>query len=659
MRKFGWLLVLALASTASAQERTNVDKVVSAAFAVVRPAQAAISPDGKRVAWVQPLRPGRDTGIFMAAVANPLNPRRISAGRGTFSEHDVAWSPDGRQLAFLSDAASPQQDQVFVADADSGAARQLTHVTGYLTNLRWAPDAKSVSFLFIENAPRAAGPLVAMTRAVGVIEQTTFEQRLAVVELSGGQVRQVSPADMYVYEYDWAPDANSFVVSAAQGAGDPNWWVAQLYALPVTGGAMTSILKPSLQIAEPHWSADGKNVAFIGGIMSDEGFTGGDVFVVNASGGGPRNLTPGMRASATWLEYLPSGRIIFSAIADGQSALYTVDPNGGVPQQLWTAPEVIQAEGWGISASVARDGATSAVVRSSTQQPPELWVGPIGQWKQVTRVNAQLTPQWGKAENLHWDSGGLQVEGWLLYPGNFDPSRKYPLVVTVHGGPASACVPSWPGFPFGAPLASQGYFVLCPNPRGSYGMGEAYAQGNVKDFGYGDFRDIMAGVDAVLKQAPIDPRRVGITGWSYGGYMTMWAVTQTNRFAAAVAGAGVANWLSYYGENDIDEWMIPYFGASVYDDPQVYQRSAPITFIKQTKTPTLVLVGERDGEVPAPQSFEFWHALKTLKVPTELVVYPDEGHAISEPEHQHDVVRRMLEWFARYMPEQQKTAAGN
>jgi dipeptidyl aminopeptidase/acylaminoacyl peptidase len=192
--------------------------------------------------------------------------------------------------------------------------------------------------------------------------------------------------------------------------------------------------------------------------------------------------------------------------------------------------------------------------------------------------------------------------------------------------------------------------IFFPNPRGSYGEGEEFTRANVKDFGYGDLRDVMAGVDEVLKKAPIDESRMGVTGWSYGGYMTMWTVTQTQRFKAAVAGAGIADWLSYYGENSIDEWMIPYFGASVYDDPAVYAKSSPITFIKQVKTPTLVVVGERDGECPAPQSFEFWHALKTMGVPTELVVYAGEGHSFREANNRLDVLRRTLAWFERYLP---------
>ncbi len=210
--------------------------------------------------------------------------------------------------------------------------------------------------------------------------------------------------------------------------------------------------------------------------------------------------------------------------------------------------------------------------------------------------------------------------------------------------------PSWPGTMFDFTiLSAEGYFVLRPNPRGSFGQGENFTRANVKDFGYGDLRDILAGVDFVVKRYPVDNDRVGIGGWSYGGFMTMWTVTQTHRFHAAVAGAGIANWQSYYGENDIDQWMIPFFGASVYDDPAVYARSSPIDFIKNVKTPTLILVGDRDGECPVPQSFEFWHALEALGVQNRFVVYPNEGHLISDPEHRRDIMRRTAEWFREHL----------
>lgn len=200
-----------------------------------------------------------------------------------------------------------------------------------------------------------------------------------------------------------------------------------------------------------------------------------------------------------------------------------------------------------------------------------------------------------------------------------------------------------------AALAAEGYFVFFPNPRGSYGQGEAFTTANVKDFGYGDLRDIMTGVDAVLKQAPVDPARLGVGGWSYGGFITMWTVTQTTRFKAAVAGAGIANWQSYYGQNLIDQWMIPYFGASVYQDPAVYAKSSPINFIRAVKTPTLILVGDGDKECPAAQSYEFWHALKTLGVETKFVVYPDEGHHIRKPAHIEDMIVRTIGWFETHL----------
>ncbi len=656
------LFVLIVTASAAAQNST-ADRVVDQIFAVTRFRQTAISPDGHRVAWVQTLKaedgsPTANAAIYVAPLSNPAAARRISADKSgaPHEEHDVAWSPDSRQLAFLSDAESPGQVQLWTEGVESGATRQLTHVTGFLSNPRWSPDGNTVALLFIEKAPRAAGPLVAMEPAVGVIEEKIYEQRLATVSARGGELRPVSPPDMYVYEYDWSPDSKSFAATAAHGSGDDNWWIAQLYTLPAPGGEMKSIAKPALQMNMPRWSPDGRSIAYIGGLMSDFGAIGGDIYVVPAAGGTPRNLTPDMKASASWITWLPTGQIFAVEIADGQSAIATIDPATGASATMWTAPETIHAENWSAAASVARDGRTSAVIRSSFQQPYEVWAGPVGTWKPVTHASRGIRPMWGEGKSLHWSSDGLRVQGWLLYPRNFDNSRKYPLVVVVHGGPAGACQPTWPGYPFEAPLAAQGYFVLCPNPRGSFGQGEAFTQGNVKDFGYGDFRDVMAGVEQALKEAPVDPQRIGLTGWSYGGYMTMWGVTQTRRFRAAVAAAGVSNWLSYYGENDIDQWMIPYFGASVYDDPQIYARSAPITFVKQVKTPTLVLVGERDGECPAPQSFEFWHALKTFGVPTELVVYAGEGHSFHQLEHQRDVVRRMLDWFGKYMPEESKKA---
>jgi dipeptidyl aminopeptidase/acylaminoacyl peptidase len=266
---------------------------------------------------------------------------------------------------------------------------------------------------------------------------------------------------------------------------------------------------------------------------------------------------------------------------------------------------------------------------------------------------AVASAPWGPAENIHWRSDEFEVQGWLVAPPHVDPSRKYPLVVWVHGGPAWLTAPSWPRPAEDYPtllLASHDYYLFFPNPRGSAGSGEKFKQANIKDFGGGDLRDILAGVKQVVQTHPIDDDRVGLTGWSYGGYMTMWALTQTHRFRAGVVGAGLANWQSYYGQNGIDEWMLPYFGASVYDDPAVYAKSSPINFVKNVKTPALILVGDSDVECPPPQSYEYWHALKTFGVKTQLVIYPNEGHQFQDPEHVIDLMQRLQGWFDDNMP---------
>lgn len=629
---------------------TEVNDVIHALSSTKHFQQAAISPDGENVAWVENVG-GGNTAIFVTPTKQTNRPaKRITAGSGNAAEGNVVWSPDSQRLAFLSDAGKSGQSQLYVRDLTDATAKKLTNVTGFLDLPGWSPDGKTIAILFTENATRAAGPLVAETPQTGEIKEAVTEQRLTLVDASTGALRQISPADMYVYEYDWSPDGQRFVVTAAPGNGDNNWYIAQLYTIDASGSSMKPIYKPPLQIANPVWSPDGKTVGFIGGLMSDEPSVGGDVFVVDERSNKARNLTPGMKASASWLAWRQDGTLIFGDFVEGDAAIATVDPKSGSPKILWRGPEEVRALGWGTNISLAHDGKSSAVIRQSCMHPPEVWAGPIGEWKQITHHNDDVKPLWGEARSLKWKSDGYDVQGWLLVPANVDPGKKYPMVVQVHGGPGAAVQSHWPGsFDFAAALVATGYFVLEPNPRGSFGQGEAFARANVKDFGHGDFRDILAGVDEAIRVAPINPQRLGLTGWSYGGFMTMWGVTQTNRFKAAMAGAGIADWQSYYGQNLIDQWMIPFFGASVYDDPAVYAKSSPITYIKKVKTPTLIQVGDSDGECPSPQSYEFWHALKTLGVETQLVVYEHEGHVFANPEHRHEVVERTVKWFDAHL----------
>jgi dipeptidyl aminopeptidase/acylaminoacyl peptidase len=639
---------------------------VDALFAAHTFAEVAISPDGKKLAWVETLAgkdgaPDGNTAIFLTGLQSNETPARVTAVGMAARENSkslsrvegsLAWSPDSSRLAFLSDAVKPGQLQLYIKDLSAaGSIKRITNVKGLLATPGWSPDGKTIALLYTENAMRAAGPLVAETPETGEIKDAFFEQRLALIDVTSGEFRQISPDDIYVYEYAWSPDSSRLVVTAAHGNGDDNWYIANLYMLDAGPlGTMNAIYKPPLQIANPSWSPDGKKIAFIAGLMSDEPSVGGDIFTIPATGGEPTNLTPESKATANWLAWTPQGKIIFGESIEGDAAAAIADPAASRIDPLWRGQEQVSAGLWGTNLSVANDGKMSAVIRSSFSDPPEIWAGPIGYWRQITHRNSTVHPAWGEAKSLHWKNEGYDVQGWLIYPRDFDPSKRYPMIVEVHGGPGSAVQSEWPRLgDFYFALAGAGYFVFQPNPRGSFGQGEAFTRANVRDFGYGDFRDVLAGVDEALRAAPIDPDRLGLTGWSYGGFMTMWGVTQTNRFKAAMAGAGIANYLSYYGENKIDQWMIPFFGKSVYDDPEVYAKSSPITFIKNVKTPTLVIVGDSDGECPTPQSYEFWHALKTLGVETKLVVYEHEGHMFVNPDHQRDRIRRTVSWFDSHL----------
>ena len=520
-------------------------------------------------------------------------------------------------------------------------------IKGIAQTPRFSPDGKKIALLVTLNAAKESGATQPGVRLVGEIGEKNDEQRIAVFDPAGptvSNVTPVSPADRYVYEYSWTPDGTGFVATTALGNGDNNWWVATLDAIDATTGAVRPIAQPKTQINAPRVSPDGKTVAYIGGLMSDFGSVGGDIWTVPFAGGDPVDMTKGEKASVTSLAWTKTGlRATRLAGPDMQIAA----PGAKGTTVLWAQPSSFAA-GDG-RAAYSADGATVATIVSDYEHAPAIYAGPARSPRKITTDNdgqAALV----KARSITWKNDGYDVQGWLLTPVNADPARKAPMITVVHGGPAAANVPNFiPATGLSANLIRAGYYVFLPNPRGSYGQGEAFTMANRRDFGGGDLRDILAGIDAVEKAAPVDDNRLGLTGGSYGGFMAMWTNTQTNRFKAIVAGAGLSNWISYYGTNGIDQWMIPFFGKSAYDDPEPYVKASAITYIKKARTPTFIYVGERDIEVPPTQSIEYWHALKELGVPTSLVIYPDEGHGIRGAEHAADVQHRTVAWFDQYL----------
>ena len=637
--------------------------------------EVAVAPDGAHVAVLEAEQPA-DEGVD-PAYAVTIRP---SSGMGRpvivalpcqgpdCIPSALAWSPDGRHVAFALRQPRQTQRYVYQANADGTGLTRLLAFDGTLEGLRYGPDG-TLALLATAGAHKEPGATQAAARLTGEIGASEDEQRIATV--AGGTLRYQSPADLYVYQYDWRPDPAQpghlrFVGTAAHGNGDNDWWIARLYGFE--GGAAHLLYTPPQrqQLASPTVSPDGRTVAFIGGIMSDFGSTGGDAWRLALDQPDPakatlQSLTPNLHASITGLSWscaAPGSQpgLVATALAGPDAEILALGGGADPQHPLWSGPETLSSRRGDLG--ITCGGGTAAAIHQSFTRPPELEAGPIGHWHDLTRANAALPPVAAVAQSLTWHDGGFDVQGWLLSPKGAPTGMtgpKGPMIVSVHGGPSAASRPTYLGAR-GSELylLDAGYRVFLPNPRGSFGQTEAFVQANVRDFGHGDLRDILAGVDAVERQAPVDDGRLGLTGYSYGGYMTMWAVTQTNRFRAAVAGAGVSDWQSYYGENGIDEWMLPFFGASVYDDPQVYARSSPIDYIRQVRTPTFEYVGDADVECPMPQTQEFYHALHTLGVPTEFVVYAGQGHGLRDPKDRADARRRTLAWFAKYLTPAQR-----
>ena len=511
---------------------------------------------------------------------------------------------------------------------------------GGIRDLHFSRGGTHLTFLANENA-EFTGAREALPPHQYEVAESEPVQRLAQLDLATRQWRWLTPADTFVYSFDESPDEAHWVVVAAQGSGMSNYWIAEL-AL-VDGQGMTTLWKAPRQLAHPRFSPDGKRVAVLHGLMSDEGSDGGDVTVMALADRIPHVLPRALASTATWLEWRSADELIFAGVAGGDCFVARQKLSAKQETLLWRDGSTIMADE---NVGLAVVGDETAVIHSTLTQPPRVEVGRVGAWKALA-PSTGFVAAWGEAQRVVWKSEVGEEDGWLLPPREV-AKAKYPLAVLVHGGPSGASTNGWARRWAGL-LASQGYFVFMPNPRGSIGRGEAFSEANVKDFGGGDLRDILSGVEAVTQRAPIDEQRIGIVGWSYGGFMAMWAPTQTTRFKAAVAGAGLSDWQSYYGENRINTWMTPYFGGSFYDAPEAYARASAVNFAKNAHAPTLILCSDRDAEVPQGQSFEWWNALRAQGVATKLVVYPGEGHHFRSRNHLDDSILRTLAWFDQYL----------
>lgn len=613
---------------------------------------AQIAPDGRLVAFTVAPVGHTDTiptsAIWLVPVDGSAPARAFTTGMA--EDKQPRWSPDGRTLAFLSDRAERRSHQIFVISRDGGEARSLTNVARGLDLLAWAPDGQSLSATADR---RALAGEVRPSSEVSVASQAARPRVIIRVPLDGegAEPQVIGPASGHVWAYAWSPDGQRVVALTTPGNGlDEPAKGLQIVEITVASRSERVIATLDALPARIQWSPDGTTLVTVTDLPGRNDDT--RVLLIDVATGAFTPLDAG-ETTPIWAGWIPgSERQLLTLRAEGLfSRIDRVDLASEMTQEL----ELLPAGGTPLDAlSISADGRTVALVRAHPSGPPEVWAGAIGeQLRCLTHLNPQLDEvAIAPMEPVEWTaSDGWTIQGWLIRPVDAEPGERLPLIVQVHGGPTSRWGPTFHAtwHDWGQVLAAAGYAVLLPNPRGSTGRGQAFTAANRGDLGGMDFDDVMRGVDWAIEQGIADPNRLGIAGWSYGGFLTAWAVTQTDRFKAALCGAAVTNWASKVGTTDIRPYNEGRFPGQLHENPDPYWERSPIRYLGRIKTPTLVVHGEADQRVAPEQGMELYLGLRAAGVPTDFITYPRQGHSFHERAFQLDLLERIVAWFDQWL----------
>lgn len=648
-----------------AVERVSVEAVAAPAAVItpeeladrVVPSDPRISPDGDRVAFVAAHvgKKGehRERAIWIGQVGEPARP--LTAG--TANDHSPRWAPDGARLLFQSDRLKPGDDEerLFLLPVGGGEAHPLGDLGGEMSQVEWSPDGRFVAVLRRDPEPDAIKVRKKERDDAVVVEEDPRYTRLWVIDVERGRARCLTSGQREVRCFTWVPDGESLVAVSTDAAEyDAVLGAADLWQVPVTGGMPRRIARlrttPSLPVVTE--TSAGPVVA-----MRADGHReqpSDSVWVVPLCGGEARNLLPELSGIVEELAPLPavSGHVAVRVIERTHGRIHAVDVMDGEVTPL--TPLALAERGsvlHGISFS--EDGCKVAAIWSDATTPEEVYLGGVqGSVEAVTTFGETFQGRLQPTEHVTWLSDdGVEIEGLLTYPVGYQPGQRYPLIVEVHGGPSwqweDRVMLDW--HDWAQMLAGRGYAVLMPNPRGSTGYGHAFQQLLQDDVGGGESRDLVTGALAMVERGIADRDRLGIAGWSWGGYLTAWTITQTDIFAAAVMGAGLSNMVSDHGQGDIPSANLLYYPGQPYDHMDSYWRSSPIRYAAAVRTPTLIVHGDEDARVHPAQGMEFFRALKTRGVPVRFVRYPREKHGFEERAHQIDLMNRILDWFGQYL----------
>ncbi len=639
----------AFAQTPSIEQSLNMQSVTG----------AQISPDGRYVAYtVQQANWEENEFVQQIWIAVAATGERYQLTSGKKSSQTPKWSADSKRIAFASERDAKRQ--IYVIRPSGGEAQQLTAEENGVGSFEWSPDGKTIAFTSTGPDSKRKKDRKDKYGDFEVVESDYAMQRLwsiqAPPEIPSDPKQRPQPEaltagdNFSVGDFAWSPDSKLIAFSAQRDPDLSSSGTAQIYILDLADKHVRKLLDSHGPNQRPRWSPDGREIAFNTGNGEPFYYYSNDrIAVIPAGGGEPRILTGAFDEDASLVDWGPDG-IYFTAYQKGGAHVFRVDPATLSVRRI-TSPDPYFASG----ASFTRDHRTMAAVGAMPNHFADVFVSPVQDFS--PRYLTNMGDQWKDfqlttREMIEWKStDGTPVQGVLVKPPGYDPSRKYPLLVVIHGGPTGMdnLVASADRYYPVERFAAKGALILRPNYRGSAGYGEKFRSLNVRNLGLGDYADVISGVDFLIARGQVDKDRVGAMGWSEGGYISAFITTYSDRFRAVSVGAGISDWMTYYVNTDIHPFTRQYLKATPWDDPQIYQKTSPIFYVKNARTPTLIQHGDQDKRVPPPDSFELYRALKDRGVPVKFILYKGFGHPINKPKQQRAVMEHNYDWFAKYI----------
>jgi dipeptidyl aminopeptidase/acylaminoacyl peptidase len=621
-------------------------------------ASPRISPDGKRIVYtVSDAVMTTDKSEFVTQIWLASSDGKED-NQITFNEKSSTnpkWSPDGNWIAFTSNRKD-NRNNLYVLRVSGGEAEQLTDLKSSISDFEWSPDGKWIAYSMSDAKTEDEEKNDKGRNDFRWVDENQKMARLYVVPVSKDsngkrESKKLTSDNRHVTGFNWSPDGTRIVFNHVSSPVANAWPSSDIAIVEVATAKVTPLAATAAAESALHFSPDGNWISATVSDVPVRWAQSDTIRIYPANGGEPKVMALSHDAQPSLIGWSPDGRkIMFYESKGTGTSVYETDVAAGTIKELKYSNAVISA------VSMSKDGSAYAFVIQSSEKPPEVAIIRAGAetLTQISRVNSELTKMpFGKTEVIKWKStDGREIEGLLTYPVGYVAGTKVPFILNIHGGPAGVFQQSYIGgrgaYPI-ATFASKGYAILRPNPRGSSGYGTEFRRANIKDWGQGDYEDLMTGVDKVIEMGVADPNRLGVMGWSYGGYMTSTIITKTKRFKAASAGAPVTNLMSFTTTADIPGFIPDYFGGQFWEAPDVYAKHSAMFNIKNATTPTLIQHGEADIRVPISQGYELYNALKAQGVPTRMIVLPRQPHGPNEPKMQIAAMQSNLDWFDKYL----------